>query len=651
MQVRTPGAENCLMYEEIQTKSLSSSAGAFAVTINDGTGTRDDGSGYSLDQIFGNRTDLTYSFPPANCASGTNYTAAVDASRNFTMLFKDSTMASWEPLPTQSINFAPTAIEAYQVGGFPSGTLMRVENGSGPQAVTSFTPTQAAALLNLSNGTSTQYVQAGANGAPLPSFAANPITPAAGDIWYNTTSNQVEYYNGTSSQPVGGALPNIVAAGTYTKVTTNAQGLVTAGAQITGSDITSGTIGGNAGMNTTGSVVAASTSSTTDSTTNLKVFGGANAVTITAPAGLAANYALQLPPGEPTSSGMVLSSDTSGVLTWANAVSNTGATGYFQNGGNSFGAAATLGTNDNNTLAFQTNGTTDMTILTNGNVGIGSTTPTGTLDVEGGTAAATTNGKNITITAQNAGAGGNNNGGNIFLNPGSATGTGAEGFVSIGQPFPAAKLHVKDSANQNIASFEGWNTSGTSISLYTGVLASWQNAVAGSAPPFAGMTPGSYYIFDPALTSPSFVINPSGDVGIGTTVPATILDVNGAETVRGMAAPALSPAGQGRIYFDSTSNQFMVSQNGSAYSALGTGSAGLSTGGGTMTGELIGDNGTSATPSFGFTGDTSTGFYDNGSHGIEVTNNGVPSMVFSSTGVTGTGAMTVAAGGTNQALL
>jgi hypothetical protein len=37
------------------------------------------------------------------------------------------------------------------------------------------------------------------------------------------------------------------------------------------------------------------------------------------------------------------------------------------------------------------------------------------------------------------------------------------------------------------------------------------------------------------------------------------------EEVTGIAAPALSPAGSGRIYFDSTSNTFKVSQNAGAY--------------------------------------------------------------------------------------
>ncbi len=55
----------------------------------------------------------------------------------------------------------------------------------------------------------------------------------------------------------------------------------------------------------------------------------------------------------------------------------------FCQGGNSFAATAVLGTNDNNDLEIETNGSTKMTVKTTGEVGIGTTTPTSTLTVAG----------------------------------------------------------------------------------------------------------------------------------------------------------------------------------------------------------------------------------------------------------------------------
>jgi trimeric autotransporter adhesin len=56
--------------------------------------------------------------------------------------------------------------------------------------------------------------------------------------------------------------------------------------------------------------------------------------------------------------------------------------GAFANGGNSFGGAATLGTNDNFNLNFETNGATAMTILSDGTVGIGTASTTNLLTVQ-----------------------------------------------------------------------------------------------------------------------------------------------------------------------------------------------------------------------------------------------------------------------------
>ena len=65
------------------------------------------------------------------------------------------------------------------------------------------------------------------------------------------------------------------------------------------------------------------------------------------------------------------------------AVAGGSATSTIMHGGNSFGTTLTIGTNDNKALNFETNNVTAMTILANGNVGIGTSDPEHPLDVYG----------------------------------------------------------------------------------------------------------------------------------------------------------------------------------------------------------------------------------------------------------------------------
>ena len=84
-----------------------------------------------------------------------------------------------------------------------------------------------------------------------------------------------------------------------------------------------------------------------------------------------------------------------GTASWAtNALTasfiSTASTNAFVQGGNSFGATALLGTNDNQSLAFETSGSTRMLIDSSGSIGIGTLTPTsGSLIIVGAYAAST----------------------------------------------------------------------------------------------------------------------------------------------------------------------------------------------------------------------------------------------------------------------
>jgi fibronectin-binding autotransporter adhesin len=107
----------------------------------------------------------------------------------------------------------------------------------------------------------------------------------------------------------------------------------------------------------------------------LEADNGTNYVALKAPDSSTSDVTFVLPDVD-GSSGQVLSTDGSGNLSWAAA----GGSGDLINGGNS--GAVVVGSNDN-TLALEASGATAITVLGNGNVGIGSSTPTSRLDVAG----------------------------------------------------------------------------------------------------------------------------------------------------------------------------------------------------------------------------------------------------------------------------
>jgi len=82
-----------------------------------------------------------------------------------------------------------------------------------------------------------------------------------------------------------------------------------------------------------------------------------------------------------TPSGTINNITASFALT-ASFINTTGSNAFVQNG-NSFGTNALLGTNDNNSLAFETNATTRIFVSSSGLVGVRTTNPEYTFDVSG----------------------------------------------------------------------------------------------------------------------------------------------------------------------------------------------------------------------------------------------------------------------------
>ena len=387
LQIRSPGTENCLLYEEMQTHDLRNSGGVIAITINDGTGTRLDGGSYNIDQIFANRAPFT--MPSSKCETGTGttmWTPNPSDGRRFQVMFREDSSRQWEPLPSAQMNFVPMAIESKQVGGFAATNLLRVADGTGPAIAPILSPVQATELVALTNGSSTLYTKAGQlNGFALPvSLSANEsirwngtgwetFTPAAmgaetdptvkafakanlptcgaGQVLVSdgtsltcvtdatgtspgdatTSTKGLVVINSTGGLAVAGGTLSLAAsgvtAGTYTKVTVDNAGRVTSGASFVAADIPALDASKiTSGTITMPVVTSGAVSATSLSSKSIYVWDSdnTNSVEIVAPAtGSFTSNYVLTLPTTDGSAGEVLQTDGAGNLSWVAASSGS----------------------------------------------------------------------------------------------------------------------------------------------------------------------------------------------------------------------------------------------------------------------------------------------------------------------------------------
>lgn len=409
MQVRSPGSENCLLYEEVQTLNMAGSAGVFSLTINDGTGTRLDSPTYQVDRIFANRGTMT--LDTSRCATGTDYTPNSSDGRKLVVYFKDETMAAYEAMPIMNLNYVPQsmyALESQKVGTFAVTNILRAVDGSGnPASAPALDPTQLTNLTNLLAGTSTQYATA-AQFSTIQTFA-------------------------TTAPPTCGPSEVLKSNGTVLSCVTDSAGGAPAYSAIT----------------------AASAANTIDNTNFAQTWNWSTATT-QSPMSMSANALTTGSAMNVTTSSASLNS-TNGLLN----VANTGAS-------------------TNGILArFQSNSTagSGLTVLTNGNVGIGTTAPGAPLEVVSTTTTARINVKSTVDDSF------------ILLAPGPGNST------------------------------KQWSLTAKSSNGVFRVSDDWN-----------GLIP---FTIEPNSASDALYIKAGGNVGIGTNSPTALLDVQGGNSTTG----------------------------------------------------------------------------------------------------------------------
>ena len=380
------------------------------------------------------------------------------------------------------------------------------------------------------------------------------VSDDKGKTWFNTTSNQIKYWDGSAAQVVGAVGASLASLNGQTGATqTFATPGTTGTAPAWSSNANAHTL--NIPLASTASVTAGLISNSDYNTFNGKVAGVTSGTGVTvsttgniatvnlATAGSAGTYAK-------------VTTDAYGRVTAGTTLASSDITSSL-----GFTPINKAGDTMSGALVLPANGLvagTNQLVLANSNVGIGTTAPTSTLDVQksfgGGMPATTGTSEPNAIMRLRSDGGATLDWGmiatgsawiqpryytnlatnlNLLLNPNG-------GNVGIGTTTPAGILHIAgtttihgagEGATPSAATIRGANGSGTDINgasltiqaglgSGTGTSGSLVFQTAGASGTVAGTTTAN-------TAATRMTITPAGNVGIGSTAPGVKLQVNG----------------------------------------------------------------------------------------------------------------------------
>lgn len=602
-------AQTCILYEESQSVDTVASNGFYTVQVGQkrtGIKRTAGDSDSTLAAIFSNSTA---SLPGKLVSNGTAcaYVPLAGDARYLKVTVTPSDLiprSTITNLLMDSVPMAMVAERAETLQGFgPSSFLKTTDVGTGANQIvqlngTAQLPAVDGALLtslNPANLSGAVSIAKGGTGQATKAAGYNALSP-------NSTKGDIAVHDGTTNVRLAAGANNYVLTADSAAATGLKWAAVPAATVADASYLAKGIVQFDTNAATSGITIASGVANVNfgtganqlvklDGSSKLPAVDGSaltnlnagNIATGTLPIARGGTAATSFPSNTmivANGTGSALASFTCGVgeyLTFGaagiaacgNGTSGTG----FVNGGNSFGAAANLGTNDAQSLNFKTNNTTKMTILSGGNVGIGTTTPGAYVDINGpyeamgstqgmlavssntafgpdiggsisfggkvdGTATFKTFGmiagfkENSTVT---------NEAGYLSFGTRVSGGLPAErmritstGSVGIGTTTPTGKFDVQTTepgalVNRQVADFLHTFNGGSSgqvlqlIGMSSGGVHDGMNFVTRWGPRMSfGVTSGSGVSTTP---SEQLTILSSGNVGIGTTAPLTKFEV------------------------------------------------------------------------------------------------------------------------------
>jgi hypothetical protein len=325
LQVVSPGSEDCLLYQETQTVNMTSSSGAFSLVL--GSGTRS-GVGFqstsTLAQIFNNSSGTISSL---TCASGSSYTPNSSDSRKIVLTFDDGS-GPQTLSPSLSVESVPFALMADSLQGKAASDLINVNTSSAAVSQANLesvfqSSSNVTQLLALINGTSSLYsTPSGTNAFTGGVSFSSPPTLTTEPTSANQVANKKYCDSTIAGDTADTSLSSLSNSDSGKVIEWNGSKWVAQTVTVSGSSITSGTIGGSTSVSTTGSITTSSSIGTATAYLYDHSGAGPGYIGLQAPTNIAgsggASYTLKLPNQVASAAGQVLTaSDTSGNLTWA----------------------------------------------------------------------------------------------------------------------------------------------------------------------------------------------------------------------------------------------------------------------------------------------------------------------------------------------
>ena len=271
----------------------------------------------------------------------------------------------------------------------------------------------------------------------IPSSSTAPTGIRAGQLYYNTSNNDVYRYNGSSwSSALGGTGGTGSTGSTGTTGTTGATG-GTGGTGSTGSTGTTGTTGATGGTGGTGSTGAVGGTGGTGSTGSTGTTGAAGAAGATGAAGAAGATGAAGAAGTTGAVGGTGGTGSTGAVGGTGGTGSTGSTGAVGGTGGTGSTGAVGGTGGTgSTGAVGGTGGTGSTGAVGGTGGTGSTGSTGTTGTTGATGGTGSTGSTGAVGGTGGTGGGGGTGGTGGVGPNgritpSGLTNGSYGSISI----------------------------------------------------------------------------------------------------------------------------------------------------------------------------------------------------------------------------